>query len=484
MPKRSNPTNTTAITTRGDAAATLQRLTQQGLAEHLAARLAPRLRHVSEHGTWLTWTDRGWEPDPYLTSTTAMFTDTLRSIGAEGQDQTDLVARRKLKGFLEKHETKANIDAVLTLMARQKALATPAAALDADPDLLGTANATIDLRSGRRRTPRTEDLITARVDIAYDARATCPRWQRFLAETISEDADALTYLQQLVGYTLTGHTSVQQMWLLTGEGSNGKSTFLNTLMHLGGTNATAAADSVLLKSDGNRGANNDIAALAGKRLVALSETDRGRYLNEARLKQLISGDPVAARKLFKEFGVFSPVAKYFLATNHLPSVRGTDNGIWRRLVVIPFPHRFDGDPNLPDELRRELPGILAWAVKGAKAWYANGRKLTPPEVFAQPTRDYREGQDNYGRFLAECTVPDADARTPAAALRTTYETWCQDQGSTPLTPNEVGARLGARGFVSERYGKNRNAHWRGLRLAREGERTGAQLTLRGADEAA
>lgn len=254
------------------------------------------------------------------------------------------------------------------------------------------------------------------------------------------------------------------MWLLTGEGSNGKSTFLNTLMHLSGPNAAAAADTVLLKSGATSGANNDVAALAGKRLISLTETDHGRHLNESRLKQLVSGDPIAARKLYEEFGTFTPVAKYFLATNHLPQVRGTDNGIWRRLVVIPFPHRFEGDPALASELRRELPGILAWAVRGAKAWYAQGQKLTPPEAFASPTRDYRLSQDSYGRFLNDCTVPDPDARTSASELREVYLRWCKDQGTTPLSPNEAGAELTARGHKSIRYGKNRNAHWAGFRL--------------------
>ena len=233
------------------------------------------------------------------------------------------------------------------------------------------------------------------------------------------------------------------MWLLTGEGSNGKSTFLNTLMHLGGTNATAAADSVLLKSDGNRARTTTSPPSQESGWSRSARPTGDATSTRPASKQLISGDPVAARKLFKEFGVFSPVAKYFLATNHLPSVRGTDNGIWRRLVVIPFPHRFDGDPNLPDELRQELPGILAWAVKGAKAWYANGRKLTPPEVFAQPTRDYREGQDNYGRFLAECTVPDADARDPRHSPAHDLRDLVPDQGSASHS-EQGGARLGAR----------------------------------------
>ena len=467
MPAKKTPTARKTNQQTQQAQPLGNHITQVTVAKHFAAQMQASHRHVSDTKTWLTWTDEGWTADPHRNHVTNHLTELLQNALPDPTAQLPVAEARahdKARGALRKMENLATIESLLKLIARDPRISVPAAHLDAKPDLLGTPGATIDLISGRRRTPQPEDLLTSRTSVAHDRRARCPRWQEFLAEAITADSEALSYLQEVVGYCLTGHTSVQQMWLLTGEGSNGKSTFINTLMKLLGTYAAAAADTVLLKSGSQGGANNDIAALAGKRFVSLTETDRGRHLNEARLKQLISGDPVAARKLYQEFSTFTPEAKFFLATNHLPEVKGTDNGIWRRLVVIPFPHRFEGDPTLAEQLRHELPGILNWAVQGAKRWYENDRQLTTPATFQATTQAYRDDQDHVGRFLAAHTTRDPEGKTPAKELRDAYLEWCQQGDIQPLSPNEVGARLAARGFSSIRFGKGRNAHWAGLRV--------------------
>lgn len=184
MPKSKNRSASNTPPAAPDGAARVEartqgrplRLTQLGLAEYLATKLANELRHISEHNTWMTWTNAGWVPDPHRVQTTARLTQALRTAGPDKQAEPDLYTRRRVENFLAKQETRSNLDSILGLLARQTTIATPAASLDSNPDLLGTARCTIDLRSGTQRTPKPDDLITQRVDVTYMPHATCPRW--------------------------------------------------------------------------------------------------------------------------------------------------------------------------------------------------------------------------------------------------------------------------------------------------------------------
>jgi putative DNA primase/helicase len=181
---------------------------------------------------------------------------------------------------------------------------------------------------------------------------------------------------------------------------------------------------------GNKSAiPNDVAALANRRLVWASETEQTSTLNEAKVKQLVHGDEITARLMYKEFFTFTPVAKFWFTVNDLPTVRDGSHGMWRSLHVIPFLAQFDGDkadPNLTDTLKAELAGILNWAIKGCMAWQEQG--LRPPTQVSDATMEYRQENDVLAEFIASCCEVGEEKSEAAAALYKSYTQWAERSG--------------------------------------------------------
>jgi len=181
------------------------------------------------------------------------------------------------------------------------------------------------------------------------------------------------------------------------------------------------------------------------------------------LKQLTGGDPVRARRMRADYFQFDPTHKLWFAGNHLPRVRGTDHGIWRRIAVVPFDVSFDGDKAdkaLAEKLSAEASGILRWMVEGCLAWQRDG--LCVPDRVRAATADWRQREDQLGRFLEACCVVHDDAYVSTKDLREVYEAWCTEEGERPQTAQAVGRELTARGFDSTRIGQSRTRSWIGL----------------------
>lgn len=208
---------------------------------------------------------------------------------------------------------------------------------------------------------------------------------------------------------------------------------------------------------------NDIARLRGARLVAASESDEGRRLSEALIKQLTGGDTITARFMRAEWFDFRPQFKVWLATNHKPLVRGTDNAIWDRLRLIPFDVRIpeaQRDQHLLATLRAELPGILNWALEGARAWQNGG--LQPPDVVLAATEGYRAEMDVLGEWLAERCVLGERESAGATDLYTSYQRWAESSGEHVMSQTALGRRLMERGFDRRRSASGQV--WHGVSL--------------------
>ncbi len=202
--------------------------------------------------------------------------------------------------------------------------------------------------------------------------------------------------------------------------------------------------------------------------VTTIETDAGRRLAEALVKQLTGGDAIRARRMRGDYFEFEPSHHLWLAGNHLPQIRGTDHGIWRRIALLPFDVTFEGDrqdPELPAKLDFEWAGILAWAIAGCIEWQREG--LAVPERVQAATDRYRSSQDHLGRFIAECCVEDADTYVSAKAMRDAYEEWCDAQGERAWSAKAVGQELTDRGFDSAQIGQRRTRSWVGIGLLGE-----------------
>lgn len=218
----------------------------------------------------------------------------------------------------------------------------------------------------------------------------------------------------------------------------------------------------------NEGIPNDVARLTGARFVSAVEAEGGRRFAEALVKQITGGDKIAARFLRREFFEFVPTFKVFLATNHKPVIRGTDNAIWRRIRLVPFTVTVppgEQDKLLLGKLRTELPGILAWAVRGCLEWLEKG--LLEPDEVRTATEEYRTEMDVQGAFLSDCCKENAAATATAKELYTAYTSWCDMNGEKRSTQQAFGRSLGERGFKRQRNGAG-NFEWRGLELSETG----------------
>ena len=273
------------------------------------------------------------------------------------------------------------------------------------------------------------------------------------------------FLQRAVGYSLTGVTHEDSLFVLYGTGRNGKSKFLDACHELLQGYAKSAQMSTFLHQD-RETIRNDLADLKGVRLVSAIESSAGTRFSEGLVKQLTGGDRLKARFLFKNYFESLPAFKLFLAFNHKPEIRGTDIAIWERIKLIPFevyiplPER---DKRLGEKLAAELPGILAWAVQGCLAWQRGGLQ-EPPEVVAATTA-YRSEMDTITGFIQACCLQSPSVSVSAADLYDAYEQWCAGDHQA-LAKNLFGRELTALGFVSEtRHG---NRKWRrGLALKTE-----------------
>lgn len=439
-------------------------LTDAGNAERFVAHVGSRFAYVHTWATWLHYDGTRWQRDGSGEAVRAALA-TLRSMAAEAEKVPDEDHRSELLKHALDSESSARLSAMLTL--GQSMLPVSTDALDQSVDLLNVANGTLDLRTGDLLPHSRDHWLTRLSPVAYDPDAACPRWEAFLDRVMGGNERLIGFLRRAVGYSLTGHTNEQVLLLLYGVGANGKSTFLETMRALLADYSAITDFTTFLKRD-SEGARNDLARLVGTRFVSAVEAEAGKPLAEALVKQLTGGDTITARFLFKEFFDFKPQFKIWLAANHKPGVRGSDHGIWRRIRLVPFtvtipePER---DPRLTQKLAEELPGILAWAVRGCLEWREHG--LGVPEEVRAATASYRDEMDLFGGFLEDGCVTEDGAWITAKDLYAAYQRWCEANGEKPRSQKALSMGLRERGFENFRTKKARC--WRGIRLRREDE---------------
>lgn len=340
------------------------------------------------------------------------------------------------------------IDALMTELRSVPSVHVAAEDFDASPHLLAFANGTVDLRSGVLRLHDKADMLTYRLDLAYRADAGAPRWEGFLAEIFPNHPELPAYLQRLVGYGITGSSDEQCFAVLWGKGANGKSVFTDTLTSVF-SKVTTTTPFATFEEKQSGGIPNDLAALRGARLVMASEGESGKPMSEAVLKRITGKDMVTARFLRQEFFTFAPTFLIMLATNHRPRFRGQDEGLWRRVKLVPFNRWFapdERDYDLGRKLLAEAEGIAAWAVRGAVEWYANG--LADPRLISEETREYRETSDFLAGFYPGVLEATGDGtQMSGAEAYNAFQSWCEEEG---LTSKDVMARKTFYEAMSER----------------------------------
>ncbi len=400
--------------------------TDSGNAEFFAHLFGDQLRFDHQRKRWLRWADAWWAPD-----STDKVVLMAREAARERQRQASQIEnkdqRKSVFDWGWSSESRAKIDAMLALAKSQPPFADAGKDWDADPWLFGMGNGVLDLRTGQLRDGHLEDRITRHSAIAFDPGAAAPRWVRFLFEIFSENNEVTDFVQRAVGYSLTGDTSEQCLFILHGSGANGKSVFLETLRYVLGDYAHNMPFSAI-EFWGRAAIPNDIAPLDGPRLVTAAESNEGSRLNEARIKALTGRDKISARFLHKEFFTFTPRCKFWLCVNHLPVVRDDSFAFWRRVRLIPFERQFKGqeaDQHLAEKLRAEAQGILAWAVRGCTYWRNHG--LQAPAGVQRATQQYQKDSDPLAGFFEECCTFENDCSVRASELYTAYRAWADSQ---------------------------------------------------------
>jgi len=431
-------------------------LTDLGNAERFIADHGNDVHYCDPWSKWLIWDGYRWQRDELCKAEDLAKTTVRRIPHKEAIGVVDDAARQAILKHAIASERAPRIRAILELARSEEGIPVRPDSLDREAWLLNLRNGTLDLTSLKLRKQRRADLLTKLAPVDYDPDAQAPRWQTFLDEIFDGDQELIRFVQRAAGYSLTGDTSAQVFFLLHGPGENGKSTLLETLAHLLGDYAQQAPPDTFLDKR-YHGIPNDVARLQGARFVTAVETGETRRLDESLVKQMTGGDRITARFLRAEFFEFTPLFKVWFATNHKPTIRGTDHAIWRRIRLIPFHVTIgpeDRDDTLKQKLAQELPGILNWALQGLED-YGYGDKLDPPAAVVEATAEYRSEEDTLGAFIGERCRVDRNARAASADLYHAYTTWCAENGERLETQTRFGRALADRGYDSYSDGGRR-----------------------------
>ena len=365
-----------------------------------------------------------------------------------------------LTGWAQRSESDAQVRACRT--HAQDAMRVTPGELDQHAWLLAVANGVINLETGTIAPHDPAHLITHLAPVVYDAAATCPRWERFVAEAMCQRPEMIAYLQRIAGYALTGDVAARAMWIHVGAGSNGKGTFFELLRDLMGEHSVGVSMSLLTSSSdkASAGMESAKARLCGHRLAVANEGAAEAVLDDRLVKEITGRDRVTAKFMARDYFDYAPSHKLHYETNELPQIRGEDWAIWSRVRIITWDFQaMQPDLTLADKLRGELPGILLWLLRGVAEYRRIG--LADPQHVVATREALRAAADSLGRYLRECCtvyperVTDANANSvrhlyhyiTVAALRDGYTRWCDEHGVEPVTVQRYIAALKTRGFV-------------------------------------
>jgi putative DNA primase/helicase len=408
--------------------------TEDSVALAFAELYGNDVRYDHQAKRWFVWTGNVWRPDE-----TRVAYATMRALARDVSKGLDDSVQKNFgrSAFARgvEHHTKA--DHTLAVTSKR---------WDQDRYALGTPLGIVDLRTGKLKVAAREAFVTKQTAVGPSSAAHCPRWKTFLKEVTGGDADLTEMLHLWTGYLLTGDTKEETLVFLHGDGGNGKTVFINVISRLLGDYAAVAAMSTLMASKYDRHPE-ELAALAGARLVVASETAKGRRWDEARIKLLTGGNEIRARKMRQNSWTFRPEFKLTIEGNHLPQLSSVTDAIRRRFLIVPFKHKpAKVDRELERKLEPESPGILRWAIDGALQWQRCG--LPRPKALVEATNSYLGGQDLVGNWLADlCIIRPGDRNVfeSSSALYASWASYVRERGEDIGSQREFNDSLRAAG---------------------------------------
>lgn len=433
------------------------RLTDTGNAERLVARYGHELRYCYPWRRWLVWDNTRWAEDK-SGQVMRRAKATVRAIYGEAAQVVDEDRRKAIAKHAIRSESANRLKAAIELAQSEMSIPVLPEMLDRDPWLFNVQNGTIDLRTGELLPHDPKRLMSKIAPVEYDRNAPCSLWLMFLDRIMDGNRDKIEFLQRAVGYSLTGDTSEQCVIIEWGTGANGKTTYQQAIVGMMGDYAQTTPIGTLTARRVGNAPSSDLARLHGARFVMASEADRGVCFSEGTVKLLTGSDTIATRFLYGEVFEFIPQFKLWIATNHKPVIKGTDNAIWRRIRLVPFTVTIPEDKqdkDLATKLQAELPGILSWAVQGCLDWQEKG--LDAPAEVVDATAEYRAEMDVLGQFLDECCVVHPNAKVGKGELYTAFDAWGGD-----MSKRAFSKAMQERGFTEIRVGEARTRAWDGV----------------------
>lgn len=434
-------------------------LTELGNAERFQVQFGQDVFYQCDRNKWRAWNGRHWEIDASFQVDQFMI-KTLNGFYAEAAVCDDKNEKESIQRWAIRCESKNIIENSLQLARRLPGMQIQSDQLDTDLYLLNTQSGIVDLRHGTLTPHRRDALLTRISPYPYRPDAQCPKFLKFLDEITGGNRALITYIQRAFGYSLTGDTSEQVVFLLIGSGQNGKSTLMTTLQSVMGIGASGYSDQAsfdtFLEQRSDR-VRPDIARLSGPRLVAAIEANEGSHINEQLIKSLSGGDRMTGRFLYESEFTFTPQCKVWLCANHAPRITSTDYGTWRRIRVIPFDVCISPEKrnkNLTNELLEECAGILKWGIDGAVAWASDRAQgqdgLRTPSCVSNRSADYQRDQDTVGAFIEECCEIGAAHKESSGSLFNTFESWARVNGVGSMSERAFASRLEEKNFKKSR----------------------------------
>ena len=400
---------------------------EQALADDLAMRASgllrwtPGLDWMVNHGTH-------WERDDLLRRFT-LAKDVCRH--AASNLDSDRIAAKICAAN--------TVSAMLTLARSNDGIVTPVAEWDKHPMVLNTPGDAIDLETGKAVSR--DGLLFTQVTAVAPTNTPTPVWDKFISEVFDGDLEMVEFMQRLGGYSLTGSIKEQKLFFLHGCGANGKSVFLDVLRALAGKYAHNLPSEALMTSR-NEGHPTMFASLHGKRLAISSEIEESAHWAESRIKSMTGDETMTARYMQKDFFTFRVSHKHLIAGNFKPRLKGDDFAMVRRMVLVPFMQKFEGarrDNNLPEKLKAEYGGILAWFIEGARKWTESG--LAIPESVLSASKEYMSENNDLDLWLADCCTQSRDATALSGDLYKSFSDWKERQGEHAPSNKSFSQRL-------------------------------------------
>jgi len=458
-----------------------QHLTDLGNAKRLVELHGADFRYCGKLDQVFYWMGTRWVPDVtgrlnefaedvvqsiYLDAT-VMQAEAATGPGATPNQRQNLSKQAEsISKWARQSENNARINAMIAMAKLRHDVQIEPDAWDANPMLLNCQNGTVNLQTRTLQPHDPNDFLTKICNCDYDTHAGYVVWDEFL-ERIIPDESLRSYLQRALGYSITGLTIEEKLFLPWGPPATGKSTLFRAVVEaLGDYAAVAGAETFGEQKPTGDAPRSDIARLADKRMVLAMELPGNQRMATALLKQITGGDIMVARHLYHKHFQFVPISKPWLASNSRPVIVDDDPGIWRRVSQIPFEQEIpetERDPGVKLALMdHEIasPAILKWLVDGCAQWRQLG--LGTPQVVRDATASYKEGMDRIQSFQDDECMEDENLICPNPAMWNRYLAWCQWNGESPLSRTGFSLRLKAKGFKQIRDSTTR--YWIGIGL--------------------